>query len=116
MNDQAAAIAFINQLRTAAGLPLVTGTYSQDQVDNLIIEERRRALWLEGRFWSTKIQNTNKLWFPRRVGDWINPAASYVLNGGVRLLMQQDEYQINPNLSLADRGTGCAAAQAPVFQ
>lgn len=114
--NQAGAIALINQLRTAAGLPTITATgLSQERVENLIIEERRRALWLEGRFWSTKIQNTDKLWFPRRTGDWVNAAASYVLNGGVRVLMDEDEYQINPNLTLADRGTGCSTGQAPIF-
>jgi hypothetical protein len=111
----------VNQLRTADGLPLVQGAYrtlvetNADRFDDLIIEERRRALWLEARFWSTKIIKNEKLWFPRRVGEWNNPSASYSLFGGVRLLMQDDEYQINTNLALADRGTGCSAGQRPVF-
>lgn len=115
------AIGFVNDIRAADGLPLISGAYEdalladEEEMENMLIEERRRALWLEGRFWSTKIQNANKLWFPRNVGDWMNEDASYVLNGGVRVLMDEDEYQINPNLSLADRGTGCAAEQAPVF-
>lgn len=117
----AAGVAFINQIRTADALPLVQGAYATlvegnaARYDDLIIEERRRALWLEARFWSTKIQKNDKLWFPRRVGQWINANAAYQLDGGVRLLMPQAEYQINPNLSLALRGTGCAANEAPIY-
>jgi hypothetical protein len=100
---------------------LVAGAYrtlvegDADRFDDLIIEERRRALWLEARFWSTKIQKNEKLWFPRRVGEWIN-TSSYELNGGVRMLMPESEYQINPNFGgLAARGTGCAPGERPVF-
>lgn len=118
-NDQAAAIALINEVRTADGLPIVQGAYAsgatQESVRKMIIEERRRALWLEGRFWSTKIQNTDLLWFPRNEGTWVNKDASYVLRGGVRLLMPQAEYELNPNLSLADRATGCSPDQRPIF-
>ncbi len=118
VKDQAAAIALVNQLRTADNLPIVQGAYAsgatEASVRDMILEERRRALWLEARFWSTKIQNPDKLWFPRNEGDWTN-SAQYRLNGGVRVMLPQNEYQINPNLSLDDRGTGCAAAQAPVF-
>lgn len=96
-------------------LPEVTYDPTGEEIENMIIEERRRGLWLEGRFWTTKILNADKLWFPRFIGEWTNPAANYQLGGGVRLLMPQDEYESNPNLSLADRGTGCSANQAPVF-
>jgi hypothetical protein len=116
-----AGVDFVNQLRTAAGLPLVAGAYrtlvegNADRFDDLLIEERRRALWLEARFWSTKIQKTEKLWFPRRVGEWVN-TSSYELNGGVRMLMPASEYQIIPNFGgLEARGTGCAAGERPVF-
>jgi hypothetical protein len=118
VNSQAAAIALINELRTADNLPIIQGAYAagatQASVRDMIIEERRRALWLEGRFWSTKIQNPDKLWFPRNEGDWTN-SAQYKLNGGVRVMLPENEYQINPNLTLEMRGTGCAPAQAPVF-
>jgi hypothetical protein len=116
-----AGVDFVNQVRTAAGLPLVQGAYrtlvetNADRFDDLIIEERRRALWLEARFWSTKIIKNEKLWFPRRVGEWSNTSASYALVGGVRLLLQTGEYQINTNRRLEDRGTGCSAGQRPVF-
>src|SRR5690606_160065 len=119
--DRQTAVDFVNEVRAAANLPLVQGSYlaealaSADVVEDMIIEERRRALWLEGRFWATKILNTDKLWFPRDVGTWVNTSAQPPLSGGVRLLMPQNEYQINPNLSLASRGTGCAPEQAPVF-
>ncbi|MDX1566529.1 MAG: hypothetical protein R3223_01935 [Longimicrobiales bacterium] len=115
------AIGYINDVRDADGLPTISGTYltqlaaNPDQLEDAIIEERRRALWLEGRFWTTKTLNPGKLWFPRNVGQWVNQSATDQLNGGVRMLMPDDEYQINQNMTLADRGTGCPAAQAPVF-
>ena len=116
----AAGLGFVNEIRTADGLPLVTGGYATlvqgdaTAFDNLLIEERRRALWLEARFWSTKILKNEKLWFPRREGEWVN-VSSYELNGGVRVLMDESEYAINPNLGLEARGTGCPAGQRPVF-
>lgn len=115
------AIGFINEVRSADGLPTISGTYltqltaNPDQLEDAIIEERRRALWLEGRFWTTKTLNPDKLWFPRNVGQWVNQSSTDQLGGGVRMLMPDDEYEINPNMSLADRGTGCPAGQAPVF-
>ena len=71
--------------------------------------------FLEGaRYWSTKIQNTDISWFPRMQGN--TPSnASYILQGGVRLLFGEDEYTLNRNfLSLADRGTGCVLRQQPI--
>jgi hypothetical protein len=116
----AAAVNLVNDVRDADGVQPITGAYralvesNPDRFDDMIIEERRRALWLEGRFWATKIQKNEKLWFPRDIGEWINPGATYALGGGVRLLMQEDEYQINPNLSLEDRATGCPMGERPV--
>jgi hypothetical protein len=116
-----AGVDFVNQIRTADALPLVAGTYrtlvegDADRFEDLLIEERRRALWLEARFWSTKILKNEKLWFPRREGAWINANATYQLDGGVRLLMPNAEYQINPNLGLEARGTGCPAGEAPIY-
>jgi hypothetical protein len=117
----AAGVAFVNQIRTADGLPIVQGAYATlvqgdaARYDDLLIEERRRALWLEARFWSTKIIKNTKLWFPRREGAWINANATYQLDGGVRLLMPNAEYEINPNLGLDARGTGCPAGEAPIY-
>ena len=116
----ATGLAFVNEVRTADGLPIIQGAYATtvgdpERYEDMIIEERRRALWLEGRFWSTKILNPDKLWFPRAQGDWINAGATYGLGGAVRLALQTDEYQINPNFDLADRATGCPAAQAPII-
>jgi hypothetical protein len=117
----AAGVDFVNEIRTAAGLPIVQGGYRTavegDAVlfENLIFEERRRALWLEARWWSTKILNTDRLWFPRGVGDWISDIPTlYGLGGGVRLLMDGDEYQLNQNFDNSARATGCPTAQAPV--
>jgi hypothetical protein len=116
----AAGVDHVNAVRAAAGLPLVQGAYrllvesNADRFDDLIIEERRRALWLEARFWSTKIQKNEKLWFPRRVGEWVNQS-NYELFGGVRVLMPNNEYEINPNFGRAARGTGCPVEERPVF-
>ncbi|MEQ1855357.1 MAG: hypothetical protein ABL963_02750 [Longimicrobiales bacterium] len=115
-----AGVDHVNAVRAQAGLPLVAGAYrtlvesDADRYDDLIIEERRRALWLEARFWSTKIQKNEKLWFPRRVGEWVNNS-NYELNGGVRVLMPNNEYEINPNFGRSARGTGCSVGERPVF-
>jgi len=100
------AIDRVNVIRTADGLPLVTyaDPGDADQIEDMIIEERRRALWLEGRFWSTKIRNTDKLWFPRLQGD---DQFQHDLLGGVRLALQFDEYDLNPNFDRGDQGSGC---------
>ena len=84
----------------------------------MLLEERRREFFAEGaRFWSTKIQNVDALWFPR--GEGQTPYQGYNLQGGVRLPMPADEYTGNPNFveagGLSIRGTGCAAAEAPVI-
>jgi len=124
----AAATALVNSIRTADGLPIIQGAYqtlvesNADRFLDMIIEERRRSLWLEARYWATKLQHTDMLWFPRAAGDLINSAAAYSIGGGVRLLMGTDEYQINPNLrdagGLALRTKGCELDgkmdQAPV--
>ncbi|MQA90849.1 MAG: hypothetical protein GEU90_11510 [Gemmatimonas sp.] len=98
------AVAHVNAVRGANGLPLVTYGPTGEEVRNLIVEERRRALWLEGRFWSTKILNTDKLWFPRLEGfDRFN----HQMLGGVRLVYPLNEYRLNPNVTEDDRGSGC---------
>jgi hypothetical protein len=120
----AAGVNLVNLLRTAAGLPLVQGAYrtlvegNAARYRDLLIEERRRALFEEGRFWATKLKHNDILWFPRSVGDLTNASSSYTFGGGVRLLRDSDEYQINPNFAgaggLALRGTGCTPFEAPV--
>ena len=82
------------------------------QIRYMIIEERRRALFNEGRYFYTKLKNTDLLWFPRNVGAMRIAGNPYF--GGVRYLMPQDEFDLNENLSLADRGTGCPEGQRPV--
>jgi hypothetical protein len=108
-----AAIDRVNDIRTARGLPLVTyaNPADADEILDMIIEERRRDLWLEGRFWSTKIQHTDRLWFPRAFGT--SAVNTFPYQGAVTLLMPFDEYQLNPNLTLDDRGTGCDASRRP---
>ena len=107
------AIDLVNELRTVRGLPLVTyaSAGDADQILDMIIEERRRDLWLEGRFWSTKIQHTDRLWFPRSFGSSLFQGYPYY--GAVTLIMSENEYELNPNLTLADRGTGCVDSKKP---
>ena len=77
----------------------------------MVFEERRRALYAEGRFTSTKIQNTDVLWFPRNEGE--TPFRTYGLAGAVRQLFGGDEYEGNPFFldrgGLDIRGTACTS-------
>ena len=112
----ATAISLVNDIRAAEGLPLVTyltGASSTSDIEDMIIEERRRQLFMEGRFWSTKIQHLDKLWFPRDVG--INPG-SYSMGGGIRNAMPTNEYILNDNFTEDDAGSMCAASEQPIIQ
>jgi hypothetical protein len=110
-----AAIDLVNTLRTADNLPRVTyaSAANATQIKYMIIEERRRALFLEGRFFFTKLQNTDVLWFPRAQGQ--TPGAGRALEGGVRFIMPNNEFLLNPNAKLEDRGTKCDVNQRPVI-
>ena len=98
------AIDLVNEIRTADNLPRVTyitgATATSDQIRYLIIEERRRALYSEGRYFYTKLKNTDLLWFPRNIGAARIAGHNYF--GGVRFLMPQNEFELNDNLKLAD--------------
>jgi hypothetical protein len=115
------AIDRVNELRTHAGLPLVTyidgANATAEQIRYMILEERRRAFYSEaGRYWATKIRNNDVLWFPRAEGF---TETGYPLLGGVRLALPEIEYTTNPHFvargGLAARGTGCDPLEAPVF-
>ncbi len=109
-----AAINYVNEIRDVYSLPNVTyaDPANATQIKYMIIEERRRTFFNEiGRFWATKILNTDILFFPRNKGK--TPQQGYDLNGGVRQVMPTDEYEFNENLDFSVRGTGCDADQAP---
>jgi hypothetical protein len=108
------AIDKVNVLRTADNLPLVTyaDPGNAQQIKEMIIEERRRALFLEGRFYATKLLNPDLLWFPRAQGHSVEKGEAY--NGAVKHLMPESEYVLNENLTEALRATGCAPALQPV--
>ena len=125
------AIDLVNILRADKNLWEVSGAYlttltdgasDADEVRHLLLEERRREFFAEGgRYWSTKIQNTDVLWFPRREGTTVG-AYGANLDGGVRVTFGEDEYLLNPYFidrgGLDARATGCTAlpgSQAPVL-
>jgi hypothetical protein len=124
------AIGYVNAIRTDKGLPTVSGAYLTTLTDGtndaaevraLLFEERRREFFAEaGRFWSTKIQNTDIAWFPRAEGQ--TPFQRYNWQGGVRQIMPTAEYEQNPYFidrgGRASRGSGCTGlfgSQSPYF-
>ena len=110
------AIDRVNEIRTSDGLPKVTylAATDKDGIRRMIIEERRRALFQEGRFYYTKLKNLDLLWFPRLQGRMPTAGAPY--SGGVRMTMPDNEYQLNTNIGdLNKRGSGCDDANKPTF-
>jgi hypothetical protein len=105
------AITLVNEIRASHGLPLVTYLSAGDAkgIKDMIIEERRRSLFLEGRFWATKIRED--LWFPRGTGTTAYP---YPYQQAVRMLMPESEFQLNPNLAPNQRGTLCGDERAAI--
>jgi hypothetical protein len=99
-----AAIDRVNAIRAAHNLPLVTYLSPNDQagITRMIIEERRRSLFLEARYWTTKLRHD--LWFPRGVGQTPYP---YPYQLGVRMAMPDNVYELNTNFTQADRGSKC---------
>lgn len=89
----------INALRDVHGLPHYRGSTSTEAVRDLIIEEKRREFFFEGRFLAEKTRKD--LWFPNNVG------ANHkgVLYGDARcFMMPLAEYQNNPNIPLGYEG------------
>jgi hypothetical protein len=109
------AIALVNELRAADNLPLVTyaDPGNVKQIEYMLIEERRRALYTEARYYPLKLKRPDLLWFPRRAG--FSPIAAKPLEGGVAVLMPETEYERNDHVTRADRGTGCAPSIRPIF-
>ena len=111
-----AAIDLVNELRTFHSLPQVTyaDPGNATEIRYMILEERRRELFLTSRWWASKIQNTDVLWFPRSTGFF--PEQGYELNGGVRMVMPRSEYDLNENFTVDQRSTGCDVNQRPVIR
>lgn len=84
----------INALRDVHGLPHFSSN-NPDELRDALIEERRRELFLEGRFWSDKLRFD--LWFPRGVGRSI-PAARGNYGFTQCILLPESEYLTNPHL------------------
>ncbi len=108
------AVSRVNDIRNAHGLPTVTyiDAGNATEVRNMVLEEERRSLFLEGRWWSTKLQE--RLWFPRGVGQ-TPPPTIYGYLGGVRLIMPAGEWELNPNFDESSRGTGCHPLERPLI-
>jgi hypothetical protein len=108
------AIDLVNVLRAADNLPRVTYASPGDaqQIRRMIIEERRRALFNEARFYYTKLKNLDLLWFPRASGG--TRAQGHRLQGGIRTIMPLNEFIYNEHLTTSDRATLCPAAERPV--
>ena len=99
-----AAIARINALRDVHDLPHYNvANPTAQQVENAIIEERRREFFLENRFWATKLRED--LYFPHGVG--LAEPESRGLNGRTTCqLMPTNEYENNPNIDIPTDGDG----------
>ena len=111
-----AAIDLVNTIRASDGMPAVTYLAPGDAngIRWMILEERRRALLQEGRFYYSKLKNLDLAWFPRLQGNM--PTSQGAYQGGVRLTMPDTEYQLNTNIGdLNMRGAGCDAASRPSF-
>lgn len=93
------AVARINALRDVHDLPHYTGPTDATSIRNLIIEEKRREFFLEGRFLAEKLRKD--LWFPRGVGS--NHKAVTYGNAGC-FMMPLSEYQNNPNIPAGYEG------------
>jgi hypothetical protein len=108
------AIDLVNQIRTADNLPKVTyaDPANATQIRYMILEEKRRSLFEEGRLVFTMFRNPDVMWFPRAQGSTRYKGRN--LQGGVRWIMTQAEFTVNKNLTVADRATGCGNVEKPV--
>lgn len=87
------AVSRINALRDVHGLPRYSGPTDAETIRDLIIEERRREFFFEGRFLAEKLRRD--LWFPRGVGA-NHKAVTY--GNATCFMMPLSEYQNNPNI------------------
>ena len=80
------AIDLVNELRDYDDLPRVTyaDPNNAEEIRFMILEERRRALVAEGRYYQSKLKNLDVSWFPRAVGG--TRAFGHAYGGGVRFL------------------------------
>jgi hypothetical protein len=95
----AAAVARINALRDVHELPHYAGPTDATAIRNLIIEERRREFFLEGRFLAEKLRKG--LWFPMGVGT-NHKGVTY--GNAHCFMMPLSEYQNNPNIPAGYEG------------
>jgi starch-binding outer membrane protein, SusD/RagB family len=93
------AVARINALRDVHDLPHYAGPTDATSIRNLIIEERRREFFLEGRFLAEKLRKD--LWFPRGVGS-NHKGVTY--GNAQCFMMPVSEYQNNPNVPAGYEG------------
>lgn len=104
------AIDLVNDIRNAHGLPEVDYLDPSDAqgIEDMLIEEIRRTHFLEGRYWATKLRYD--LWFPRGEGADL---FAHNYNTGIRLVMPNNEYELNENFDQSARGSLCDPDEAP---
>lgn len=104
------AVDLVNDIRNAHGLPEVDYLDPSDEeaVQDMLIEEIRRTHFLEGRYWATKLRYD--LWFPRGEGA---DMFAHNYNTGVRLVMPNNEFELNENFEPSARGSLCEPHHAP---
>ncbi len=104
-----AAVDRINALRDEHGIaPYQAGT-SFEEIRALIIEERRREFFLEGRHFPDKLRYD--LWFPRGTG---RNQFGFAFGISTCLLMSQGDYENNPNIPQGYLGPNQATFVWPV--
>ena len=83
----------VNALRRVHSLPIYAGPTDAASIRDLIIEERRREFFFEGRFLAEKLRQ--KLWFPMGAGA-NHKGVTY--GRAHCFMMPLSEYQNNPNI------------------
>ncbi|MSR21752.1 MAG: hypothetical protein EXR91_12400 [Gemmatimonadetes bacterium] len=86
-----ATVARINAVRVTKGITTAFVSADNDEIYSVLIEERRREFFLEGRHHADKLRYG--LWFPRLRG-WNHKAVRY--GSEYCLLMPESAYNLNP--------------------
>lgn len=97
--NPADAVQYINAVRDAENLPHYAGPTDAATIRKVIIEEKRREFFFEGRFLAEKLRQD--LWFPRGKG-FAHKQMAY--GNATCYVMPLSEYQNNPNVPFGYEG------------